>query len=52
MSKFVHGLGHFTILALNAAALYSGFIPGKYAPVAVAVQGLAHAILALVNHKG
>lgn len=50
MSRFWHGFGHVAIAALNAASLYGGLIPGKYAPVAVAVQGLAHAILALVNH--
>jgi len=51
MSKFTHFLGHVVIAGLNVIALYGGYVPGKYAPVAVAVQGLAHAVLALINHK-
>lgn len=50
MSKFLHFLGHVGIAALNAVVLYGGFVPGKYAPLAVALQGAAHATLALVNH--
>jgi len=51
MSKVLHFFGHVGILSLNAVALYGGYVPGKYAPLAVAVQGLAHAALALLNHK-
>lgn len=51
MSKTVHLLGHVVIVGLTVVSLYAGLIPGKYASVALAAQGLAQTILALVNHK-
>lgn len=51
MSKTLHILGHIGIVALTGIALYAGLVPGKYAPIAVAAQGLAQAILAMVNKK-
>lgn len=50
MSKFKHLLAHLGIIALTGVVTYSGLVPGKYAPVAVAAGGLAQAILALINH--
>ena len=51
MNKFVHLAGHGVIVGLTLVSLYAGLIPGKYAPVALAAQGFAQAILALINHK-
>lgn len=51
MNKLTHALGHVVIMVVTFVALYAGYVPGKYAPVALAAQGLAQAILALVNHK-
>lgn len=51
MSKFLHGLAHVGIAVLNIAAVSSGFVPAKYAPIAIAVQGLAQTILGMVNHS-
>lgn len=50
MSKFWHGVGHVVLIALGAAAQYGGYIPGKFSALAIAVQGVAQAILALYNH--
>jgi hypothetical protein len=50
MSKFVHALGHLGLIIAGAVAQYSGYIPGKYKPLALAVQGVSQAALALVNH--
>lgn len=50
MGKFKHALVHLGIMALTGVVTFSGVIPGKYAPVAVAAGGLAQAILALINH--
>ena len=51
MSKLIHALGHAAIMVAGFVAVYGGYVPGKYAPLALAAQGLAQAILALVNHK-
>jgi len=51
MGKILHLLGHAGIIALTFAATYYQFVPGKYAPLAVAVGGAAQAALALLNHK-
>lgn len=50
MSRFLHGLGHVVLIALGAVAQYSSFVPGKYHPLALAVQGVAQTVLALTNH--
>lgn len=50
MTKFWHALGHVGIIALTAVATYSGLVPGKFAPLAVAVGGAAQALLGLLNH--
>lgn len=52
MSKTLHILGHVGIMVLTGVVMYAGLVPGKYAPLAVAAQGLAQAALALINHKG
>ena len=51
MSKFLHILGHVGIVALHLGAQYAGLVPGKYQPLALALQGAAQAALALVNHN-
>jgi hypothetical protein len=51
MSKFWHAAGHVVLIGLGIAAQYGGLVPGPYAPLALAVQGLAQAILALTQHK-
>lgn len=51
MSKTLHILGHVGIMALTGIVMYAGLVPGKYAPLALAAQGLAQAILAMVNSK-
>lgn len=50
MTKFAHILGHVAIVVLTGIVLYAHLVPARYAPVAIAAQGLAQAILALVNH--
>lgn len=50
MSRFLHGAGHVALIGLGFAVQYGSFVPGKYKPLALAVQGLAQAILAIVNH--
>ena len=51
MSKFLHVLAHVGIGALQLAVQLSGFVPGKYQPLAVAVGSAAQAALAIINHK-
>lgn len=50
MSRFLHVLGHAALIGLNLVVAYYHLVPGRYAPLAVAVGGLAQAVLALVNH--
>ena len=51
MSKFKHLLGHAVLIVAGLVVSYAGLVPGKYAPLALAVQGVAQAALALVNHR-
>lgn len=50
MSKFLHGLLH--VLAVLAGASLVGYVPAKYAPLVVAVQGALQTGLALANSGG
>jgi len=51
VSRFKHAMGQLGLIVLGAVAQYGGFIPGKYGPLSLAVQGIAQAALALRNHK-
>ena len=51
MSKLTHLLGHAGLVAAGLVVSYAGLVPGKYAPLALAIQGVAQAVLALANHK-
>lgn len=51
MSNLLHRLGHLAIIVVTFVALYGGYVPGKYAAIAIAAQGLAQAILAELKLK-
>ena len=51
MSKVMHFLLHALAIFAGAGSIATGLVPEKYAPLIMAVQGAAQAIIGLTNHK-